>query len=201
MHGDDLVIISVIVAAATSLVIALAVLVHYRGARPRFSRAYLFHRSGKRVVQHDLDRSVIRIGREPGNDIQLQDHSVSRFHARITHKRNGSFVINDLHSKNGIRIFRRRVTSSVLTDGDVLFVGRVGLRFVQGPADIPAESITAELESGASPTDPAAPTCTVWTGKRSGDPSGRAWITKRGARQWWSHRRQGSGQANRQVAD
>ncbi|MGA8259144.1 MAG: FHA domain-containing protein [Arenicellales bacterium] len=149
MPGEG-VIVSVLVAAATSLVVALAALFQYRRVYARPPQAYLYRRDGRRVVKHGLDRSVIRIGRHPDNEIQLHDRSVSRFHAQIIDKQNGSFLIRDLDSKNGVRIFYRRITSSVLTDGDVLFIGKVGMRFIHYPADYATVPDTVELETGMS---------------------------------------------------
>ncbi len=150
MHAGGLVIIPVVVATVTSLLVLLAAVVYYRRTHTRAPQAYLYRRNGRRVVKHGLDRNVIRIGRHPDNEIQLQDRSVSRFHAQVIDKQNGSFVVRDLDSKNGVRIFYRRVTSTALADGDVLFVGNVGMRFVHYPADYATVADTVELETNTS---------------------------------------------------
>lgn len=150
MFAGEQVVIAVIVAAATSLLVLVMAVAYYRRVYMRAPQAYLYRRAGRRVVKHGLDQNVIRIGRHPDNEIQLQDRSVSRFHAQIVDKQNGSFVVRDLDSKNGVRIFYRRVTSSVLADGDVLFVGNVGMRFVHYPADYTTVADTVELEANTS---------------------------------------------------
>ncbi|MBN2123731.1 MAG: FHA domain-containing protein [Deltaproteobacteria bacterium] len=47
-----------------------------------------------------LKDDVTTIGRAPENDIQIQDHSISRNHARVLRK-GDQFLVEDLHSQNG----------------------------------------------------------------------------------------------------
>ena len=48
----------------------------------------------------DLNKPVVTIGREAGNDIVLEDPQVSRHHARLT-LQGGGYVVEDLGSTNG----------------------------------------------------------------------------------------------------
>ena len=57
-----------------------------------------------------LNRDTYSIGRELNNDIALDDLGVSRYHARIT-RRQGQFVIEDLHSANGTLVGGVRLTA------------------------------------------------------------------------------------------
>jgi len=150
MHAAGIIVVSVVAGMVTSMLVALAVVWYYRRAHTRPPQAYLYRRKGRRIVKHGLNENVIRIGRHPDNEIQLQDRSVSRFHAQIIDKQNGSFIIRDLDSKNGVRIFYRRITSSVLTDGDVLFIGNIGMRFIHYPADYTTVPDTVQLETNSS---------------------------------------------------
>lgn len=147
MHAAGLVVLSVVAGMVTSVLIALTALWYYRRVHVRPPQAYLYRRSGRRILKHGLSTNVVRIGRHPDNEIRLDDRSVSRFHAQIIDKQNGSFIIRDLDSKNGVRIFFRRITSSLLTDGDVVFVGNVGMRFIHYPADYTTVADTVELET------------------------------------------------------
>jgi DNA-binding SARP family transcriptional activator len=64
-----------------------------------------------------LDGST-RIGRLPDNDIVLDDENVSRYHAVVI-ETDGSFVISDLRSTNGVLVHGRRIRgSAALADGD-----------------------------------------------------------------------------------
>ncbi|MBW3601222.1 MAG: DUF3662 and FHA domain-containing protein [Actinobacteria bacterium] len=68
------------------------------------------------------------LGRLPECDITLADASVSRRHARIDH-RDGSWVIEDLGSTNGMRVNDAAVGRARLRDGDRIELGSVGLAF------------------------------------------------------------------------
>jgi pSer/pThr/pTyr-binding forkhead associated (FHA) protein len=70
----------------------------------------------------------VRIGRLPDNTLVIDNPAVSGHHARVS-KVDDKFVIEDLQSTNGIFINERRVTRQVLTDGDVVLVGKHTLVF------------------------------------------------------------------------
>jgi FHA domain len=86
----------------------------------------------------------LRIGRDPQNDLVLNDpaNGVSRFHAEIRAE-GGTYTIVDLKSRNGVWVDRRRVQSVVL---------KVGAPLVT----IGACQIGLEDESGLSDPDVAA---------------------------------------------
>lgn len=76
-----------------------------------------------------LARDEITIGRQEGNTIRLTERNVSRSHARIL-KRNGSYVVEDLGSYNGITLNGERIDSRAeLTAGDALVIGDYDLAF------------------------------------------------------------------------
>jgi signal transduction histidine kinase/ActR/RegA family two-component response regulator len=56
----------------------------------------------------ELKNDTIRVGRSPDNDIQMRDVAISREHLKITKKRN-KFFIEDLGSKNGTFLNRKRI--------------------------------------------------------------------------------------------
>jgi hypothetical protein len=69
----------------------------------------LLVRQGPRAGQaFDLNKPVITIGREAGNDVVLEDPQVSRHHARLTLQA-GGYVVEDLGSTNGTFINEQRV--------------------------------------------------------------------------------------------
>lgn len=68
------------------------------------------------------------IGRAPGNDVCLNDGSVSRRHAAVTIGSNGAFI-EDLRSINGVKLNERRVRVAQLADGDVIELGAKKFRF------------------------------------------------------------------------
>jgi pSer/pThr/pTyr-binding forkhead associated (FHA) protein len=76
-----------------------------------------------------LLRDEVTIGREKGNTIRLTERNVSRTHARLL-KRNGSYVVEDLGSYNGVTVNGQRIdTKAELAAGDQLGIGDYALAF------------------------------------------------------------------------
>jgi hypothetical protein len=72
--------------------------------------------------RHVLDGERAVIGRSKDCAIQISDPNVSRRHAEIRHD-NGSYVLVDLDSTNGIEVDGRRVKRLELEDGSRFTVG------------------------------------------------------------------------------
>jgi two-component system, cell cycle response regulator len=83
---------------------------------------------GKRYA---LDEKPLLLGRGEDCDIRIQDHSVSRRHAR-TEFRDDGFHILDLQSTNGTFVNDAPAASAKLQDGDYLRVGNCIYRFLAG---------------------------------------------------------------------
>lgn len=88
--------------------------------------------AGKRIP---LAKLPVRIGRDTGNDIVLDDDEVSRFHFRLK-QRGRLFILEDLESKNGTYINGDKVLNSILQNGDKILVGSTELLFVTSEPDI-----------------------------------------------------------------
>jgi hypothetical protein len=84
---------------------------------------------GERGSEHRLNPTTTTIGRAPGNDIRIDDPSVSRRHARIDMVENGYTVV-DLGAENGVFVNHQRVTEQLLADGDLIELGPGGRAFV-----------------------------------------------------------------------
>jgi adenylate cyclase len=94
------------------------------------SRLIISAPDGKKGIL-ELNRPVVTIGRGEGNDLVLNDSSVSRYHAVIKHSDN-SVVIADRGSTNGVYVHGRRLTQETeLKNGDVASLGRYELRYEQ----------------------------------------------------------------------
>jgi pSer/pThr/pTyr-binding forkhead associated (FHA) protein len=78
----------------------------------------------------ERDGQSLRVGRSPASDILLEDPSVSRRHAVVTH-RGGRTVLLDDRSLNGIYVNGQRVSEATLQDGDWIGIGHVSLRYVE----------------------------------------------------------------------
>ena len=66
----------------------------------------------------------VSIGRAPGNDVLLTDRraGVSRRHAQLVMEQ-GSLVLLDRQSSNGVFVGSQRVSRAALPDGGAFFVG------------------------------------------------------------------------------
>ncbi len=70
-----------------------------------------------------------RIGRHPDNELPIDDHGVSRFHAALEREPEGYFI-SDGGSRNGTYVQGQRITRVRLQDGDWIQLGpRVSFRF------------------------------------------------------------------------
>ena len=94
-----------------------------------------------------IEKPRVSIGRDPRNDISLQDGVVSNFHAAIVRDADGRFWIEDLDSMNGTFVGGNRIVREALRDGNVLTLSRTGveIQFILGEPTLPSilESTTA----------------------------------------------------------
>ncbi len=93
--------------------------------RPRAPKATLEQRDAPTVA---LGPDPVLIGRDPQNDMVLDDRRVSRKHAEIR-LRLGRYTLYDLQSTNGTYVNGRRVAERVLDDGDKISVGGLEILF------------------------------------------------------------------------
>lgn len=81
-----------------------------------------------------LDADVVTAGRHPQSDIFLDDVTVSRHHAKLTH-RSGHTWIADLNSLNGTYVNRSLADGEVaLRRGDEVQIGKFRLVYLIDPA-------------------------------------------------------------------
>jgi myosin heavy subunit len=84
--------------------------------------------TGDKPMAHSLDKPVTTIGRGRDCDIHIVTHYVSREHARIT-LTNGSAVIEDLGSRNGVFVNAVRVDRHTLEQNDLVTIGDAQFRY------------------------------------------------------------------------
>jgi GAF domain-containing protein len=75
------------------------------------------------------DGADLTLGRAPENDCALAHDSVSRRHARLCNTPDGLWIIEDLGSKNGIRVDGRRIQRAELAADQWLAIGDVFCEF------------------------------------------------------------------------
>jgi len=88
--------------------------------RPRAPTAFLEMPAERRRAS--LGPEPLAIGRDPENDLVLDDRRVSRRHAEVR-LRLGRYTLYDLQSTNGTYVNGRRVAEVVLSDGDRVVIG------------------------------------------------------------------------------
>jgi pSer/pThr/pTyr-binding forkhead associated (FHA) protein len=100
------------------------------------------HGQGSRTIE--IVNDVFTIGRKAGNDLPIDDHTVSGHHARIV-KVQAVHFLEDLKSTNGSSVNGARVDRHQLRDSDVITIGQHRIIF-QEPA---APTAAAPVPSSA----------------------------------------------------
>jgi hypothetical protein len=80
-------------------------------------------------TRHPVSGETFRIGRHADNELMVADASISRFHAEIKHELNSRYVIRDLESLNGVYVNGRKARTAILSNGDLIELGDVTLKF------------------------------------------------------------------------
>lgn len=98
--------------------------------------ATLVVKSGEAAgTEFTLIEGLNRIGRAPGNEIRLDDASISASHCELWLMKE-RLLVRDLGSTNGTFINGRPVTEGVLSEGDLLSAGRVAFLVVGVPGHV-----------------------------------------------------------------
>jgi hypothetical protein len=93
-------------------------------------RVYLVFQTGshQQIIYPLLETTTI--GRDSGNLIQLPDPTASRYHAKV-HSQEGSWVVEDLGSTNGIVFGGKREDKISLRPGDTFQIGKTSFAVVE----------------------------------------------------------------------
>ncbi|AFE06476.1 FHA domain-containing protein [Corallococcus coralloides DSM 2259] len=130
------------------------------GGEERFLRYMNGPREGQRIEISEAQEHVF--GRdEKEADVILKDDLVSRKHAKVRRDWSGTHV-EDLGSRNGIKVNKKRVNRKALKDGDELEIGATRFVYVDPaePPDEPAVSLSSESSAvvpAPSPPRPSPP--------------------------------------------
>lgn len=102
---------------------------------------------GAVIREYEIDKDSISIGRKHGNDIQLNDLTISGRHALITQMGDHAYV-DDLGSTNGTLLNGGRIAKSQLKHGDTIQTGNYQFTyFSEADNDYePTMFIRAEIE-------------------------------------------------------
>lgn len=111
--------------------------------------AQLFVERGGDARTVELGTEVFTIGRGVTNDLHFKNPWLSRLHARII-PRDKSYYLADAGSRNGTYLNGRALSGEVaLAHGDVIALGEVMLRFVDG--DTPVVSSSLRVAESTTP--------------------------------------------------
>jgi len=100
--------------------------------------AFLVVKSGPRVGRvYNLNPEVTTLGRDPQNDLILDDEAVSRQHAKVRLEKvkvegeeaRDQFFLYDLATSNGTKVNGQEILKHPLLDGDEIELGRIILVF------------------------------------------------------------------------
>lgn len=94
-------------------------------------------REGERIELSDAQELVI--GRDETADVMFKDDLVSRRHVKIRRDWAGTHV-EDLGSRNGIKVNKKKINRKTLKDSDELEVGNIRLLYVD-PTDLPEPAV------------------------------------------------------------
>jgi len=90
-----------------------------------------------------VEKELLTLGRDPTNDVVIDDAVVSRRHAEL--RRSGpGYEIADLESANGITFQGQRVPTRLLVDGDVLQIGQTVTLAYRTSLEALEETVVAE---------------------------------------------------------
>ena len=92
----------------------------------------------------------MNIGRQPDNDLVIDDQRVSRIHAQLRAVR-GKYVISDLGSTDGTRVNNQRITQQALHSRDIISLAGVPLVYAQDEESV---GQTQEIHSASSSQGP-----------------------------------------------
>jgi hypothetical protein len=93
----------------------------------------LVRSDGDTPIKYPLYKDVITIGRAESADIRVKGEFVSREHVRVVSSPTG-VTVEDISSKNGIRVNAEHMSSAKLKHGDILAFGHVRFTFIDPAA-------------------------------------------------------------------
>ena len=83
---------------------------------------------GHKVIKDiEIEKPIVTIGRDVGNDVRIDNLAVSKKHAQILNLQ-GTYIIEDLNSTNGTKLNDKSIEKETLKHGDVITIGKHALQ-------------------------------------------------------------------------
>jgi pSer/pThr/pTyr-binding forkhead associated (FHA) protein len=97
---------------------------------PTLPGRYIEVQGSGRTLLIPIGEDTLHIGRGLAADLHIDETSVSRRHAILVPRPEGARILDD-RSSNGTFVNGRRVQQAELSNGDVIVIGRVMLRYLE----------------------------------------------------------------------
>jgi len=81
------------------------------------------------IKELKIDQDEVIIGRDSGNDVQIDNVAVSREHPKIIRDQNYYFI-EDLNSTNGTFINGKKINKKFLKENDEISIGKHSLQII-----------------------------------------------------------------------
>lgn len=110
---------------------------------------------GRRTMQvYDIEQSTIRVGREEGLEIIIDNASVSRKQCQFRQAEGGAWVVEDMGSSNGTFVNGDRIEGATpVSEGDEVGIGKFGLLFGKAVGEASGTQVTsAPIDGGTHGT-------------------------------------------------
>ncbi|MGA1869409.1 MAG: FHA domain-containing protein [bacterium] len=94
------------------------------------------YRNNEPIHKYSIKKQLVRIGRDPDNDVCIHDKIVGKDHAVIEviydsmHRYNKEYYIQDLESSYNTYVNGKRIKRHKLHNNDVVRIGKNTLRFI-----------------------------------------------------------------------
>ena len=86
------------------------------------------------IEEIKLDKPGFTVGREPGNDIVLENTAVSEHHCKL-YEAGGVWYVEDLNSATGIFVNSRKVIKAGLHNNDCVHIAKYTLTYMEDAPD------------------------------------------------------------------
>lgn len=94
----------------------------------------------------ELSGEEISLGREVDNDIIIETEGVSRYHAKLFKKSDGTWILEDLDSTNGCKVNKNLIDGEqLLKAGDIINIGDQDFRMDEGKSKSEAKSTASPV--------------------------------------------------------
>jgi hypothetical protein len=108
--------------------------------------------------EFQLRDGINRVGRSPGNEVEIADPSISGVHCELEVAEIG-VAVRDLNSTNGTFINGKQIARGILQRGDVLTLGQVDFTPELPEVNITVPKLEFEESQGAAFLEDGTPAC------------------------------------------